>query len=361
MSRWGRLKQAPLFVLFCLCACAQTPPKHGLDLRPVSFEELPGWTKETVIEALPALRASCAAQKKKQVWTAPCLAIEKAMSEEETRQVLKDHFTPHEVMNQGDGLFTGYYEATLYGSKRRTKKFQTPLWARPKDLLTIDLGAFRDSWKGEKITGKIKGAQFVPYDNRAAIAQGSLKKRAKPLLWVNDPVDAFFLEIQGSGRVEMTDGSVVRVGYSAQNGHGYVPIGRVLAQEGAIERPVTMEKIRQWLAAHPQRRQEIFNQNPSSVFFRKSTKQNPVGAQGVELTPMRSLAVDPKYVPLGTPIWLATENHTRLVVAQDTGGAIKGAVRGDLFWGAGAEAERGAGEMQERGTYYLLLPKGVTP
>ncbi|NTU77558.1 MAG: murein transglycosylase, partial [Alphaproteobacteria bacterium] len=174
---------------------------------------------------------------------------------------------------------------------------------------------------------------------------------------------AFFLEIQGSGRVKMTDGSVARIGYDAQNGRPYVPIGRVLAEAGALERPVTMAKIRRWLAAHPQQAQEILNRNPSVVFFRlHKDSEGPKGAQGVSLTPLRSLAVDPSFVSLGTPLWLETRTdegeERRLVIAQDTGGAIKGALRGDLFCGAGAEAEAKAGALQARGIYYVLLPKG---
>jgi membrane-bound lytic murein transglycosylase A len=168
-------------------------------------------------------------------------------------------------------------------------------------------------------------------------------------VFVDDPVDAFFLEVQGSGRVEIADGSVMRVGYDAQNGHGYTPIGRVLAERGEIERPVTMQKIRAWLAAHPAQAQDIMNENPSVVFFRKLEQAGPVGAQGVVLTPLRSLAVDPRYVPLGVPLWLATEKHHRLVVAQDTGGAIKGPVRGDLFWGLGRGPSAARVKCRNRG------------
>jgi len=357
----GVFPKASLLFLLCLGACAQTPEPHPKEdaLTPVPFSQLSGWQDDVVSEALPALRNSCVRMKKKQDWREPCAAFDKIDSGDNAalRQTIETHFTPYKIHGNETGLFTGYYEATLHGSKKRTKKYKTALWGYPWDMLTIDLGSFRDSLKGEKITGKIKGTKFLPYDTRAAIAKGSLKKRAEPLLWVDDPVDAFFLEIQGSGRVEMEDGSVVRVGYSGQNGHGYVAIGRALADSGKIKRPVSMAKIRAWLAANPKRAQDVMNRNPSAVFFTISQKKNPVGAQAVELTPMRSLAVDRHYVALGTPLWLVTEKHKRLVVAQDTGGAIKGAVRGDLFWGAGAKAERGAGEMQERGTYYLLLPK----
>ncbi len=367
-------RAAALLVLALLSACAEKleiPEK--LELSPLSFENLPGWQEDKIEEALPALLSSCAVWNKREAtrrfavvetgkagdWQAPCAALEAAVDSGEAglRAVLTRWFIPYRVTNQKNGLFTGYYEASLRGATTRGGAFQTPLWTRPDDMLNVDLGAFRESWKGQKITGKIDGKNFVPYDPRALIARGSLDGRAKPLVFVDDSVDAFFLEVQGSGRVEMADGSVMRIGYDAQNGHGYTPIGRVLAQRGEIERPVTMQKIRAWLAAHPERAQEIMNENPSVVFFRKLDRDGPVGAQGVVLTPLRSLAVDPHYVPLGVPLWLSTEKHHRLVVAQDTGGAIKGPVRGDLFWGFGEKAERGAGEMQEQGTYYLILPK----
>lgn len=365
--------------LLFLAACAEkvpTPPA-GLSLSAVNFESLPGWQSDRVSEALPALRSSCRAMESKPLerpmkpveagrigdWLAPCAAIETVRPGDEAglRAVLERAFTPYAVRGARAGLFTGYYEASLLGAWHREGAYQTPLWTPPDDMLTLNLGAFRDQLKGQKIVGKVQGQAFVPYDDRAAIAQGSLAGRAKPLLWVNDPVDAFFLEIQGSGCVHMQDGSRIRVGYAAQNGHGYVPVGRLLAEAGEIERPVTMAKIRAWFAAHPDRAQSVMNENPSVVFFKKQNRDGAVGAQGVELTPLRSLAVDPSFIALGMPLWLATDTQKRLVVAQDTGGAIKGAVRGDLFWGEGEEAAQGAGDMQDAGTYYLLLPKKVDP
>ncbi|MDD5587463.1 MAG: MltA domain-containing protein, partial [Alphaproteobacteria bacterium] len=227
---------------------------------------------------------------------------------------------------------------------------------------------FRSDLNGQRIAGKVEGHKLQPYDDRAAIAQGSLAGRARPLLWTDDPVEAFFLEIQGSGRVRLADGTRLRIGYDAQNGKPYVPIGRVLAEEGEIEKPVTMAKIRAWLHAHPERAQAMMNRNPSVVFFRCVEGDGPKGAQGVVLTPGRSLAVDTAFVPLGVPLWLDPKEDAsgevirpRLVVAQDTGGAIKGPVRGDLFWGSSPGAEARAGAMQSRGTYYLLLPKTVVP
>ena len=362
--------------LLCgLAACAQKPeePTRNLLLQKISFQEISGWTQDQHGQALPALVKSCGVFARREAdagfvlpeagkvedWSAACEAAKEIVAEDHDRARLffETHFVPYRVTNGGEGLFTGYYEAQLRGAWKQGGPYQTPLWTRPDDMLRIDLGAFKDEWKGQKITGKIEGTSFVPYDARAKIARGSLTERAKPLLWVDDPVGAFFLEIQGSGQIMMEDGQIVRVGYHAQNGHGYTPIGRVLLDRGELERPVSMQKIRAWLKAHPEKAQDIMDTNPSVVFFKKSDKEGAVGAQGVTLTPLRSLAVDPSFVPLGVPLWLQTAEHRRLVVAQDTGGAIKGAVRGDLFMGAGPQAEEAAGRMQSAGTYILLLPK----
>lgn len=370
---FSSLACAALCLLLSSCAEKMPPPSEKLELTPTSFSALDGWKEDAVLDAVPALRASCAVFEKKDPafklrlaeagtiadWLAPCaeLTNNPPQSHDQARAFFETYFSPY-IANKGqEGLFTGYYQAQLHGSLQKDARYTTPLWGRPDDMLSIDLGEFRDSLKGQKITGKIQGTQFVPYDNRALIAQGSLEGRAKPLVWVDDPVSAFFLEVQGSGQVLLKDGTPLHIGYEAQNGHGYTPIGRVLAEQGEIERPVTMQKIRAWLEAHPERSQEIMNANPSVVFFRKQDRVGAVGAQNVVLTPLRSLAVDPSFVPLGVPLWLQTNEHRRIVIAQDTGGAIKGAVRGDLFWGIGPDAEAGAGPMQNRGTYFLLLPK----
>lgn len=359
---------AGLFVLLLLTSCAERPAEK-LTLHPVAYADLPGWTEDRVGEALPALNRSCRVLSKKPAeaslgiagkakdWQAFCAALKLAAPQDDTeaREFLESWLQPYSVEQKG--LFTGYYEAELNGAWQQGGIYQTPLWQRPGDLIAVDLGAFKPELKGQRIAGKVVGQKLLPYDDRAAVARNGLAGRAEPLLWVDDPVQAFFLEIQGSGRVRFADGQVQRIGYDAQNGHAYVPIGRVLAEDGEIAKPVTMAKIRAWLAAHPERAQAMMNRNPSVVFFRK-TDDGPIGAQGVTLTPQRSLAVDPAFMPLGVPLWLAADTLTpRLVVAQDTGGAIKGAVRGDLFCGAGPEAEAQAGALQAGGTYYVLLPR----
>jgi membrane-bound lytic murein transglycosylase A len=240
-----------------------------------------------------------------------------------------------------------------------------PIYRRPDDLVMVELGDFRADWRGERIAGRVIDGALKPYPDRLAIERGALTGRGLELLWVADPIDAFFLEIQGSGRIALADGSTVRIGYAAQNGHPYVAIGRALVARGALAKDrVSMRTIRDWLASHPGEAGAVMDLNPSYVFFKEIPGDGPVGAQGLVLSPGRSLAVDPKFMPLGVPLWLdvdmpreLTGRLRRLVVAQDTGGAIRGPVRGDLFCGTGAAAGEVAGAMQQRGGYWLLLPK----
>ncbi len=370
-------------LLLSSCAVPSTSPQDKMRLSPLSFKDLRGWNDDRVSDALPALAASCRSMTRTSSrpgsgglagtaadWAAPCAALVRITSGDDdgARAFFEAWFQPWRVAGAdgGDGLFTGYYEAELQGSWTRTARFHVPLYGRPRDLVTADLGAFRSEWKGRRIAGKLERGHLVPYDDRTAIARGALAHRARVLLWVDDPVDAFFLAIQGSGRVHMTDGTVTRVGYAAANGQPYVAIGRALADFGAINRPVTMQSIREWLSQNPDRAADVMNLNPSYVFFKILKTTAPLGAAGVALTPRRSLAVDSAYIPLGLPLWLETETGSceplrQLMVAQDTGGAIKGPVRGDVFWGFGPQAEAEAGAMQSRGTYALLLPKTLVP
>jgi membrane-bound lytic murein transglycosylase A len=233
----------------------------------------------------------------------------------------------------------------------------------------VELGEFRADYRGQRIAGKVVNGQLRPYANRADIDAGALVGKNLELIWLNDPIEAFFLAIQGSGRVKMPDGSFVRVGYDAQNGHPYFAIGRELVRRGVMPTDqVSMQSIRAWLKANPGEAPTVMATNPSYIFFREVAGDGPIGSQGVPLTPGRSLAVDPTQAPMGAPIWLEAIDASpmiggvqRLMVAQDTGGAIRGAVRGDLFWGSGAEAGERAGVMKARGRWYFLLPNGVTP
>ena len=281
------------------------------------------------------------------VWRELCEAAAALPPEDDTaaRRFFETAFIPLSVADYGarEGLFTGYYEIELDGSRRRQGRFQTPIYRRPPDL-----------------------AEAARY-SRAEIEDGALAGRGLELLWVDDPIDAFFLEIQGSGRVLLKNGKTIRVGYDGQNGHSYVAVGRLLVERGIMPRSVvTMPAIRAWMEQHPEAGAALRRDNPSYVFFRELRGEGPVGAEGVVLTTERSLAVDRSFIALGIPIWLETDERfaaadpvRRLVVAQDVGGAITGPVRGDLFWGTGSAAAERAGVMNARGRYYLLLPRKV--
>ena len=337
----------------------KAPPQ--LTLAPVRYDQLRGWRDDRLAAALPALLRSCATVLKKPdgaalapttksldfghvgEWRAPCAAAEAVPTNDDSaaRQFFETAFVPFLAGNNSDseGLFTGYFEITLHGSRQRGGVFQTPIYRRPPDRTRY---------------------------SRAEIEDGALTGQGLELLWVDDPVDAFFLEIQGSGRVRLQEGGIARVGYDGSNAKPYVAVGRLLIERGVMPREqVTMASIRAWMKAHPPEGAALRRDNPSFVFFREITGDGPLGAQRVALTAGRSLAVDRAFIALGLPVWLevqqrfAPEVIRRLVVAQDAGGAIKGPVRGDLFWGHGTAAAEGAGAMNASGRYYLLLPREV--
>jgi membrane-bound lytic murein transglycosylase A len=386
---------AALLSCLILSGCASLPvPKTAdrLSLKETTFDNLPGWDADMQGQAVAALQRSCTQIAKKPPeavigageaavpaanWQQVCGALVSAvpMTDAEARAFFEAHFTPYTMqgLKGAEGLFTGYYEPTLRGSLRRHGDYQIPLYGRPDDLVTLNLGDFRPELKGENLVGRLtKDMTLVPYYDRADIEAGALEKQRKEIVWVDDAVDAFFLHIQGSGRVVMEDGKVLRVGYAVQNGRPYLAIGKELLKRGALEKGnVSMQSIRGWLESHPDEAAEVMNLNASYIFFRElkgddGPQDGPLGAQGVALTPGRSLAVDRKLVPYGAPIWIdAAEPEgegriRRLMVAQDTGGAITGAVRGDFFWGAGDEAAHKAGLMKSKGRAWILLPKAQT-
>jgi membrane-bound lytic murein transglycosylase A len=353
------------------------PPRPAPLMTPVTFSALPGWEQDDLRQAWPALLQSCKVLIARADWKPACTAARNvdARGVAAVRRFFEAHFVPN-LMRSADGtdtgLITGYYEAMLYGSRKRAGAYQTPLYRVPDDLLSVDLGSVYPQLKGMRLRGRLSGKTVVPYSTRAEIARAPLPGRE--LLWVSDPVEAFFLEVQGSGRVQLMDGDTrgetVRVTYADQNGHPYRAIGRYLVEQGELTaEQATAQGIRAWIAAHPARRQELFNVNPSYIFFREEKLADPSlgpkGAQGVPLTPGRSVAIDPAFVPLGAPLFLATTEAgsevpmQRLMMAQDTGGAIRGAVRADFFYGFGPDAMDRAGKMKQRGSIWVLLPKPV--
>jgi len=276
----------------------------------------------------------------------------------------RDFFARYfEAVQVGDGrsLATGYYEPEIAGSRDRRTGYDVPIYARPRDLIDVDLGAFSTDLKGKKVRGKVQGSNLVPYDDRTAIEQGSLAGRAPILAWGADPVEVFFLQIQGSGRLRQPDGSVMRIGYDSQNGRDYTGIGALMKARGLLGPGQTsMQGIVAWLHEHPEEGRAIMRENKSFVFFRELNGA-PQGAMGYAVTGQVSAAADPKFVPLGAPVFLSMDRQdvTGLWVVQDTGGAIKGSNRFDTFWGAGDTARSVAGGMSARGTAFLLLPVGT--
>ncbi|BAV66094.1 murein transglycosylase A [Sphingobium cloacae] len=266
-----------------------------------------------------------------------------------------------EAVQVGDGtaFVTGYYEPEISGSRTRQRGYEVPIYRRPPDLIDVDLGQFSDTLKGKSIRGKVNGTKFVPYDERAQIVSGSLAGRGLELAWAADPVEFFFLQVQGSGRLLLPDGGVMRIGYDGQNGRDYTGIGKLMKDRGLIQAG-SMQDIMQYLRAYPAEGAAIMNENKSFVFFRELTGAGPVGALGVAVTPEATVAADPKYVPLGAPVLLSLDRAepNGVWIAQDTGGAIKGANRFDSFWGAGAKARGVAGGMSARGSALVLLPIG---
>lgn len=365
-----------------------------LTLAPVGFPDLDGWQGDDMRPALRAFQRSCKAMVRRDddrmvgpdarmgsigQWRGVCdtaLSLDvESLRKEDARAFFESDFRPYLVGNadRTEGLFTGYYEPELRGNLTREGPFQTPIYLKPEDMISVDLGDFDSAYKGKKIVGRLTGDRLKPYFDRASIENGALAGRDLEMVWVDDPVDAFFLQIQGSGRVVLPDGSILRIGYAATNGHPYFAIGRELIKRGALTREtVSLQSIRKWLHDHPDEADAVMNTNASYVFFRPlktdpdDPDAGPLGSQGVPLEPGRSLAVDRRFHAMGVPVWLETRDPMnadrafhRLMVAQDTGGAIRGPVRGDIFFGAGDDAALFAGHMNRTGQKFVLLPSTI--
>lgn len=337
---------------------------------PASWEDLPGWRDDDPALAWPALLASCRALDKLDAWRSTCTAARTLeLSDRVTvRRFFETHFTPHQLRNadgNGTGLITGYYEPLLRGSRAPSARYRYPVYGVPGDLLVIDLTASHPELKGMALRGRVDAGRVVPYYDRAQIENGEAPVRGREIAWVDDPIDLFFLQIQGSGRIRLPGGETMRVGYADHNGQPYRSIGRWLVERGELSlEQASMQGIKAWARRNPSRLSELLNHNPRYVFFREvpSDASGPVGALGVPITPRRSVAVDPRFVPLGAPVYVATtwpnseRSLNRLMLAQDTGSAIKGAVRADFFWGFGDEAGALAGRMKQDLQMWVLLP-----
>lgn len=382
-------------VLLAACERPEPEPPLPFELEPASFDAFDGWSDDAAGEAITALRRSCAPILRRDPsgafgndprtgtnadWQAICRAAAElgepgAIDDAAARGFFETWFQPYRVIGEGssEGLFTGYFEPLLDGDVAPIPG-GVPLRQAPGDIIAVDLGQFSEDFAGEQVRGRLVGNRLEPYYSRGEIERGALDGRELEFVWVDDPIRKFFLQIQGSGLVRFADGRLLRVGYADQNGRVYRAIGRDLIEMGALTREeVSLQTIDAWLRANPDRAEEIMDKNPSYVFFtllgEADALEGPLGAQGVPLQPERSLAVDRRFIPYGAPIWLETtapfpdgeRPFRRLMIAQDTGGAIRGGVRGDVFWGTGDLAEFVAGHMNSRGSYYLMLPRAAVP
>jgi membrane-bound lytic murein transglycosylase A len=377
--------QAPSATLACppapkaVCPAPTAPapaaPQPRGKLVPAAWSELPDWSRDSLKPSLTAFLRSCSVLEKRADWAAVCADAARLASagEREVALFFETRFDPWRVLNEDDsdtGLVTGYYEPLLRGSRVRTDRYRYPLYGVPPDLLVVDLGSLYPDLKNRRLRGRLEGNRVVPYAARDEIERSPARSSGTELAWVDDAVDAFFLHIQGSGQVELPDGRRIRLGYADQNGHPFRSLGRALIDSGELppER-ASMQGIKEWARRNPQKVQQYLDTNPSYVFFRELPNDlpGPLGAMGVPLTAERSIAVDARVVPLGVPVWLATtypntaDPLDRLVMAQDTGGAIAGGVRADFFWGFGDAAGAQAGKMRQAGRMWILMPKGVAP
>jgi membrane-bound lytic murein transglycosylase A len=368
------------FALSALAGCV-TAPKHPQEpsvlYQAVTWSQIDGWSADNTHEAWNAFLNSCKARGTRAEWLAVCAAAKEQIVVDAAgaRYFFETQFVPYRLLKAKDapgardtGLITGYYEPLLYGARQPAPTFTVALYAPPDDLLTVDLGSLYPELNGKTLRGRLQGKKVIPYYSRAELDNSPLLN-GKELVWVNDALDAFYLQVQGSGRVQLNDGQTIRLAYADQNGHPYRSIGRYLVSKGELTvAQSTAQGIREWIEAHPARVREVLDSNPSMVFFREErivdTSEGPKGALAVPLTPGRSLAVDPSYIPLGAPVFLSTTYPgtdtplRRTMMAQDTGGAIKGMVRADFFWGFGKSAGDAAGRMRQDGQMWLLWPKG---
>ncbi|MGI8725424.1 MAG: murein transglycosylase A [Methyloceanibacter sp.] len=344
---------------------------EAIKFVPVGFAALPGWGDDDHAAAFAVLLRSC---RKISDSTLACTAAQahgEGIDRAAARVFFETHFQPQRIEGGSQpGFVTGYYEPEIEGSRLPDARFKVPVYRRPDDLVTsaseIERARFND-----QITGARRdGDALVPYYTRAEIADGALKGRGLELLHLEDPVELFFLQVQGSGRVRLTDGTSLRLGYGGKNGHPYTSIGKLLVARGeGSPKSLGMDGLKAWLRADPARGRALMNENKSYVFFREldgeEGKDGPVGAQGVALTPGRSLAVDASYHSLGLPIFVAAPElddadaapFRRLMIAQDVGSAIRGPERGDIFWGTGEAAGAIAGSTRHDAQFFILKPK----
>lgn len=384
----GNKKIWPIALCLLLSACSTqksptisaTPasaPAPAPAFSPSKWEMLPDWQSLNLSMSHLAFLQSCRVLKSRSDWNEVCGRAEtfNANDNRALRAFYEEWFTPYQVFNADgteQGIITGYYEPVLKGSRTKTTRFRYPLYAVPNDLLVVDLGDSYPQLKDMRLRGRVQGNRVLPYYNRAEIetSTGAISLKGRELFWVEHPVELFFLHIQGSGRIDLPDGTQAKVGYAEQNGHPYMSIGKKLVDMGELKlEEASMQSIKLWGEKNPDRLGALLGHNPSYIFFRElpDSFTTPPGSLGVPLTNEYSLAIDPRIIPLGAPVFLSTTYPNdsaplnRLMLAQDTGGAIRGAVRADFFWGMGHAAGAQAGKMKQKGRLWVLFPKGSEP
>ena len=388
-----------LIIVVVLAACAQAPQKGDAILvcpkcpppkpapetaryQEVSFDALPGWPGTALQPSLRAFLASCARPAALGGLAGPLGSVcetARAVPENdeiEARKFFESAFTPYALISSESGetgLITGYYEPIIDGSRERSELNRYPIFGVPGDLIVVDLAATNPDVRNMRLRGRVEGRRLVPYYSRAEIETKGEGFSAPVIAWTADPVELFFMQIQGSGQLRLESGERIRLGYADQNGHPFRSLGRYLVERGEMKlEEASMQGIKAWASANPARLQEALNQNPSYVFFRElplnsASSEGPVGALGVPLSAEYSIAVDRRFVPLGGPVYLATTfplsdaGLERLMAAQDSGGAIRGVVRADFYWGSGPDAGALAGRMRQQGKMWLLWPRGEPP
>lgn len=352
---------------------AASEPARG-KLVKAAWSQLDGWEADDVSDALSAFEQGCNVLKTRAEWAPSCMAASELATRKFTRMeaaaFFKREFLPYQVVNANEsvtGTVTGYYEPLLRGARTRTEVFRHPVYAPPSDLVSIDLSEVYPDLKHRRLRGRIVDNRLVPYYDRAAIESDKTPLKGLEIAWVDDAVELFFLQIQGSGQIQLPDGSRIRVGYADQNGHPFRSLGGALIRRGELRaHQASMQGIKAWALRNPRKLQRFLNANPSYVFFKEiaTAGSGPIGTLGVPLTAERSIAVDARVIPLGVPVFLSTTYPgsnaplNRLMVAQDTGGAIAGGVRVDFYWGFGDEAGNMAGRMKQTGMKWVLLPHG---
>ncbi len=350
-------------------------PDYSL-LKPASWNEVDGLQLDNLSQAWPAWMQSCSTLINKPAWKNVCTAANQlqqqstnAPATEAIEAYFRTNFAVYKATNADgtdSGMITGYYQPILKGSRTKSAKYPNPLYAAPGDMITVELDSIFPELKFKRVRGRLVGNKLVPYYNRGEIENETSPLKGREFMFIDDIIDVFFLQIQGSGLVQLENGERVHVGYADQNGHPYNSIGRLLVERGELTlAQASMQGIKNWARNNLSKLRDLLNSNPSYVFFRElpAGLPGPLGALGVPILGERSVAIDPKFIPLGAPLFLSTTEPNsakplkRMMMAQDTGGAIKGGVRADFFWGAGPDAGAKAGAMKQSGKIWVFLPK----